>query len=79
MAKSKRTEVVLNLDPYSGDIATLEDPVDPEGRGYTSPKSPNNLRYARSHAELEGRKSPPLSEGCSFREGLETEDYWNWD
>ena len=48
-------------------------------RRHTSPKSPTNLRYARSHAELAGRKSPPLSEGLSFTEELETEDYYNWD
>jgi hypothetical protein len=49
---------------------------DPQGR-YTSPKSPTNLAYARSHAELAGRKEPPLSEGLSFTEELETKDYWN--
>lgn len=48
-------------------------------RGHTSPKSPTNLRYARSYAELAGRKSPPLAAGVSFTEELETEDYYNWD
>lgn len=48
-------------------------------RRHTSPKSPTNLRYARSHAELAGRESPPLSAGVSFTEELETQDDWNWD
>ena len=45
----------------------------------SSPRSPTNLKYARSHAELSGRKSPSPSEGVSLREPLETEDYWNWE
>lgn len=79
MGKRKCDGVVLVGDPYSGDIAFMEDSCDPEGRGYTSPKSPTNLRYARSHSDLKGRKSPPLKDGLSMREPLETEDYATWD
>lgn len=38
---------------------------------YTSPKSPTNNEYARTHAELAGRKSPPLTAGVSFTEELD--------
>jgi len=48
-------------------------------RRYTSPKSPSNLNWARSHAELAGRESPSLSQGVSFTEELECEDYCNWE
>ena len=79
MSGKRYDRVVLPVDPYSGDIESIQDAVDPEGRGYTSPRSPTNLKYARSHAELAGRKSPPLSEGVSFKEALETEDYECWE
>ena len=75
----RKDGVVMHVDNYSGDVTHLADEVDPEGRGYTSPRSPSNLRYARSHEELKGRKSPPLKDGVSMREPLETEDYYNWD
>ena len=38
---------------------------------YTSPRSPTNHEFARSHAELAGRRSPPLSAGVSFTEELD--------
>ncbi len=78
-ASSKIDEVAVAIDPLNGDVIALLDVDDPEGRGYTSPKSPNDLRFARSHEELAGRRDPPLSDGLSLREALETEDYWNWD
>jgi len=78
-SKSKAAETAVTIDPYSGDYSSLQDPVDPDGRGYTSPRSPTNLRYARSHEELAGRGSPPLSAGLSMREPLETEDYYTTD
>jgi hypothetical protein len=56
-----------------------DDYDDEAQRSHTSPESPTNLRYARSHAELAGRKDPALSEGVSFTEKLETRDYYNWD
>jgi hypothetical protein len=40
-------------------------------RSYTSPKSPTNNCYARTHAELAGRKDPPLAAGVSFTEELD--------
>jgi len=55
----------------------LGDDFEPKRR-YTSPKSPNNLTFARSHAELAGRGEPSLSQGVSFTEELECEDYCNW-
>ena len=77
--RSKAQEVGLVIDPFDGDVVSLKDRIDPQGRGYNSPKSPTNLRFARSHKELAGRNDPPLSAGVSLREPLETEDYWNWD
>ena len=77
--RSKMGEVAFVVDPYDGDIVSHQDVVDPEGRGYNSPESPTNLRYARSHADLAGRNDPPLTAGVNLREPLETEDYWNWD
>ena len=47
--------------------------------GCNSPRSPCNLTYARSHAELAGRKDPPVNQGLSLRERLDTKDYWNWE
>ena len=41
--------------------------------------SPCNLNYARTHEELAKRKPRPINEGCSFREKLVTDDYWNWE
>lgn len=78
-SSDKMDEVALSIDPYSGDIDSLQDVEDPEGCGYTSPASPTHLRFARSHEQLAGRKSPPLTAGVSMREPLETEDYYNWD
>jgi hypothetical protein len=69
--RNKLGEDGLSFDPY--------DDIDPHGRGYNSPRSPNNLNFARSHEELAGRSDPPLSSGLSLREPLETEDYWNRD
>ena len=46
---------------------------------HNSHRSPSNLVYARSHAELAGRKDRPLNEGLSLREPLETKDYTNWE
>jgi hypothetical protein len=40
-------------------------------------ESPTDLIYARSHAELKGRKERPVSEGLSLREKLNTKDYSN--
>ena len=77
--RSKTGEVGLVIDPWAGDVASFQDMIDPQGRGYNSPKSPTNLRFARSHEELAGRNDPPLSAGVSLREPLESEDYWNWD
>jgi hypothetical protein len=77
--KSKMGEVGVVIDPFDGDVVMFKDVIDPDGYGYNSPKSPNNLRYARSHADLAGRKDPPLGAGVSLREPLETEDYYNWD
>jgi hypothetical protein len=74
MSKSGRARQL-----YSG-VYGLYDYDDGEvGEGMTSPRSPTNLKYARSHAELAGRKDPPLSAGVSMREPLETEDYTNWE
>ena len=47
--------------------------------GFNSPTSDSCLRFARSHADLSGRKDLPLSEGCSIKERLVTDDDWNWD
>lgn len=52
---------------------------DEKSSKHTSPKSPTNLRFARSREELAGRTDPPLSEGVSFTEELVTDDYWNLD
>jgi hypothetical protein len=60
------------------DLGCLGEDYEPKRR-YTSPKSPTNLRYARSHAELAGRSAPALTEGVSFTEELECEDYCNWE
>jgi hypothetical protein len=46
---------------------------------YDGDCSPCNLTHARSHDELAARKPRPISEGCSFREKLVTDDYWNWE
>jgi len=75
MAKDNR---IRKIGGYSTDLCCI-DSDEESGRSYTSPKSPTNLRYARTHAELAGRKDPPLSEGVSFTERLETDDYYNWD
>lgn len=77
--RTKMGEVAFTIDPLHGDISSFQDPVDPDGYGYNSPKSPTNLRYARSHADLAGRNDPPLASGLSLKEPLETEDYYNWD
>ena len=61
------------------DIGPYVPETDPQGKGYNSPASPTNLRFARSHKELSGRSDPPLSAGVSLREPLETEDTWNRD
>lgn len=74
---SRRRKIAMNL-PLAVDLCCDEEAGENESR-YTSPESPSNLRYARSHAELAGRPSPPLSAGVSFTEELETEDYYNWD
>jgi len=79
-ARSKFAEGCIVRSPIFDDgIIAVEPCIDPEGRGYTSPMSPTNLRYARSHADLAGRGSPPLSAGLSMKERLETRDDWNWD
>ena len=65
---------------YGGGLATT---VFIEGEemdaGCSSPRSPCNLNFARSHAELAGRKSPSVSTGLSLREKLDTKDYGNWE
>lgn len=77
--KSKFTESCAVVNPLDGDIISMEPCVDPEGRGYNSPRSPTDLRYTRSHQELAGRNDPPLASGLSLKEPLETRDDWNWD
>jgi hypothetical protein len=76
---NKMAEVAFAVDPFDGDIISMHDVMDPQGYGYNSRKSPNNLRFARSHEQLAGRNDPPLTAGVCLREPLETEDYWNWD
>ena len=56
--------------------------IDEEGDGMESdcsPCSPTHLVFARTHAELAGRKDRPVNEGLSLREKLDTDDYWNWE
>ena len=76
MAKTNRTRKSAVLDV---DGICCIDYDDEQERSHTSPKSPNNLKYARSHAELSGRKDPALTKGVAFTEELETEDYWCWE
>jgi hypothetical protein len=65
---------------YGGGLATT---VFIEGEELSercnSPCSPSNLVYARSHADLAGRKPRPITEGLNLREDLITDDYWNWE
>ena len=75
MAKTPRTRKSAILDV--GGVCCFDYDDEQEQR-HNSPKSPNNLSHARSHAELSGRKDPALTEGVAFSEELETEDYWNW-
>lgn len=77
MAKTNRLRKGAIISSHAE--ACCFDYDDETERRHTSPKSPTNLRYARTHAELAGRKEPPLSAGVSFTEELETEDYYNWD
>ena len=60
-----------------GEVCCIDHNDEP-AREYSSPSSPSNLLYARTHAELAGRTDPPLSAGVSFTEKLVTDDYWNW-
>jgi hypothetical protein len=62
---------------YGGGLATTVF-IEDEDIG-CSPRSPCNLTYARSHAELAGRKDRPVKEGLNLREKLDTDDYWNWE
>ena len=73
MAYDNRIRDIISI----GDGCLGED-FEPK-RYYTSPKSPTNLKYARSHAELAGRKEPSLKQGVSFTEELECEDYCCWE
>ena len=61
------------------DLVVLADTYDGYGRCCNSPRSPTNLNQARSHEELAKRKPRPVNEGVSFREELDTKDYWNWE
>jgi hypothetical protein len=63
MAKTKAVDM--------GNMVVNVECCDEEESRYTSPRSPTNHEYARSHAELAGRKSPPLSAGVSFTEELD--------
>lgn len=71
--KNKREERYRDFDFLTG----FETP-DEEGQ-FNSAKSPSNLRYARSHEELSGRRDLPLSSGLSLRETLVADDHENLD
>jgi len=65
---------------YGGGIETtvfIEDEALEEG--CNSHRSPSNLVYARSHADLAGRPERPVKEGLNLREKLDCRDYWNWE
>ena len=66
-------------DPRSGllELVVLQDVY--MGNMCNTPCSPSDLVYSRSHAELAGRKPRPVNEGVSFREEMNTRDYYNWE
>lgn len=42
-------------------------------------RSPTNLVFTRTHAELKQRKPRPVKEGLCLREKLYTKDYSCWE